>query len=157
MRDPYEILGVAKGASEAEIKKAFRGLAKKNHPDTHPGDKNAQKKFQEISGAYDIVGDKEKRAKFDAGAIDASGAARGFDPRAGGFRGNPFGEGSPFGGGGRGGANDFHFTYDNRAGRGESEQGFRAEDIFADILGGLGGRGGARGRSQVRKGQDFSV
>ena len=48
MRDPYEILGVAKGASEAEIKKAFRGLAKKNHPDTHPGDKNAQKKFQEL-------------------------------------------------------------------------------------------------------------
>ena len=65
MRDPYEILGVTKSASEAEIKKAFRNLAKKHHPDTHAGDKNAQKKFQEISGAYDIVGDKEKRAKFD--------------------------------------------------------------------------------------------
>ena len=84
MRDPYEILGVSKTASEAEIKKAFRGLAKKNHPDAHPGDKNAQKKFQEISGAYDIVGDKEKRAKFDAGEIDAAGNPRGFDPRQGG-------------------------------------------------------------------------
>ena len=73
MRDPYEILGVSKTASEAEIKKAFRSLAKKHHPDTQSADKNAQKKFQEISGAYEIVGDKEKRAKFDAGEIDASG------------------------------------------------------------------------------------
>ena len=69
MRDPYEILGVSRSASEAEIKKAFRSLAKKHHPDTHAGDKNAQKKFQEISGAYEIVGDKEKRAKFDAGRV----------------------------------------------------------------------------------------
>ena len=84
MRDPYEILGVSKAASEAEIKKAFRKLAKKHHPDTHAGDKNAQKKFQEISGAYDIVGDKDKRAKFDAGEIDAAGNPRGFDPRQGG-------------------------------------------------------------------------
>ncbi len=71
MRDPYEILGVTKSASEAEIKKAFRGLAKKHHPDTHGGDEKAAKKFQEISGAYDILGDKEKRAKFDSGEIDA--------------------------------------------------------------------------------------
>src|ERR1700759_2956555 len=108
MRDPYEILGVSKSASEAEIKKAFRGLAKKNHPDAHPGDKNAQKKFQEISGAYDIVGDKEKRPKFDAGEIDAAGNPRGFDPRqGGGFH------GGPFGGGGGAGARDFHFSWDN--------------------------------------------
>src|ERR1700743_2461956 len=87
MRDPYEVLGVAKSASEAEIKKAFRSLAKKNHPDTHPGDANAQKKFQEISAAYEVVGDKEKRAKFDAGEIGADGNPRGFDPRQhGGFQ-----------------------------------------------------------------------
>src|ERR1700749_2315855 len=103
MKDPYEILGVPKSASEAEIKKAFRALAKKHHPDKHAGDAAAQKKFQEISGAYDIVGEKEKRAKFDAGEIDAAGNPRGFDPRqggpgVGGFNSGPFGG---FGGGGR--------------------------------------------------------
>ena len=64
MRDPYDILGVAKGASEAEVKKAFRSLAKKYHPDTHAGDEKAAKKFQELSGAYDILGDKEKRGEI---------------------------------------------------------------------------------------------
>ena len=88
MKDPYEVLGVPKTASEAEIKKAFRSLAKKHHPDKHAGDAAAQKKFQEISGAYDILGDKEKRAQFDAGAIGPDGNPRGFDPRAGGFRGH---------------------------------------------------------------------
>jgi DnaJ-class molecular chaperone len=68
MKDPYEVLGVAKSASEAEIKKAFRTLAKKHHPDKHAGDEAAQKRFQEISGAYDILGDKEKRTQYDAGA-----------------------------------------------------------------------------------------
>src|SRR6516164_2796324 len=97
MRDPYQVLGVSKSASEAEIKKAFRSLAKKHHPDTHQGDEKAKQRFQEISNAYDIVGDKEKRAKFDAGEIDASGNARGFDPGASGFRQGPFG-GNPFGG-----------------------------------------------------------
>jgi DnaJ-class molecular chaperone len=146
MRDPYEILGVSKTASEAEIKKAFRNLAKKHHPDTQSADKNAQKKFQEISGAYDIVGDKEKRAKFDAGEIDASGNPRGFDRRqGGGFR-----QGGPFGGGQ--GARDFHFTWDNAGGG--AQEGFSAEDIFADLLGGGGGR---RGRSQPRRGEDFTV
>ena len=77
MNDPYKILGVPKTASEAEIKKAFRALAKKHHPDKHAGDASAQKRFQEISGAYDILGDKEKRAQFDAGAIGADGNPRG--------------------------------------------------------------------------------
>ncbi len=80
MRDPYDILGVSKSASEAEIKKAFRNLAKKHHPDTHEGDDKAASRFQEISGAYDILGDKEKRAKFDRGEIDAQGNPRGFEP-----------------------------------------------------------------------------
>jgi DnaJ-class molecular chaperone len=141
MRDPYEVLGVPKTASEAEIKKAFRNLAKKHHPDTHAGDAGAQKKFQEISGAYDIVGDKEKRAKFDSGEIDASGNPRGFDPRAQG--------GHPFSGGGQ--PRDFNFSWGQN---GESAQGFSAEDLFSDLLGGLGGRGG---RQQPRQGQDFSV
>jgi DnaJ-class molecular chaperone len=150
MRDPYEVLGVAKTASEADIKKAFRNLAKKHHPDKHPGDAGAQKRFQEISGAYDIVGDKDKRTKFDAGEIDAAGNPRGFDPRqGGGFQGGPFG-------GGRQGPGDFHFTWSNN----ESDQaeGFRAEDLFADLFGGgLGGRGGRRGPRQPARGEDFTV
>lgn len=141
MRDPYEVLGVAKSASEAEIKKAFRGLAKKHHPDTHGGDAGAKKRFQEISAAYDIVGDKDKRAKFDAGEIDAGGNPRGFDPGAQGFRGGP-----------AGGARDFHFTWTDQDG--DTAQGFRAEDLFSDLLGGLGGRGG---KQQPRQGQDFTV
>ena len=88
MADPYKVLGVSKTASEAEIKKAFRNLAKKYHPGTAKGD-DAKKKFQEISGAYDVVGDKEKRGKFDRGEIDENGNPRGFDPGAGGFRGGP--------------------------------------------------------------------
>jgi DnaJ-class molecular chaperone len=150
MRDPYEILGVSKSASEAEIKKAFRCLAKKNHPDAHPGDKNAQKKFQEISGAYDIVGDKEKRAKFDAGEIDAAGNPRGFDPRQG-------GHGGPFGGGGGGpGARDFHFSWDNAGG--DTQEGFQAEDLFSTLFGGGGQRGRRGGGArQPMKGEDFTV
>ncbi|HWD27677.1 MAG TPA: DnaJ C-terminal domain-containing protein [Rhizomicrobium sp.] len=147
MRDPYEVLGVSKGASEAEIKKAFRSLAKKNHPDTHPGDTKAQAKFQEISAAYEIVGDKEKRAKFDAGEIDASGNPRGFDPRQHGSGPGGFGGGRQGGGPG-----DFHFTWDNSRG-GETQEGFRAEDLFSDLFGGRG----RRGARQPAKGEDFAV
>jgi DnaJ-class molecular chaperone len=154
MRDPYQVLGVAKSASEAEIKKAFRNLAKKHHPDTHAGDEAAKKRFQEISAAYDIVGDKDKRAKFDAGEIDASGNPRGFDPRAGGFRANPFGFGgaAPRGpsGGGPGGDREFHFSWDDRGG---GSQDFSAEDIFSELMGGGRGRGGRR----PARGEDFAV
>jgi DnaJ-class molecular chaperone len=140
MRDPYTVLGVSKGASEAEIKKAFRALAKKHHPDTKGGEASSQKKFQEISAAYEIVGDKEKRAKFDRGEIDANGNPR-FDAQ--GFQGAPFGQG---------GANprDFHFTW---AKEGETAEGFRPEDIFSDLFGG----GGGRRRAQARKGEDFDL
>src|ERR1700712_4732696 len=146
MKDPYEILGVAKNASEADIKKAFRGLAKKHHPDKHAGDAAAQKRFQEISGAYDILGDKQKRAQFDTGAIGPDGNPKGFDPRASGFR-----QGNPFGGGGGGGpgARDFHFSFDDAPG---GAAGF--EDIFADLMGGGRRRGGA---ARPAKGRDFSA
>ncbi|MGD0864634.1 MAG: J domain-containing protein [Rhizomicrobium sp.] len=149
MRNPYDVLGVAKTASEAEIKKAFRALAKKHHPDTHSGDAGAKKRFQEISAAYDIVGDKEKRGKFDRGEIDESGNPRGFDPRSQGFEGHPFAGGA---GGGRGGPRDFKFAWANQDG--ETAEGFGAEDIFSDLLGGLGG--GRRRGAQPRKGEDFS-
>jgi DnaJ-class molecular chaperone len=136
MRDPYEVLGVSKTASEAEIKKAFRALAKKHHPDTKGGDKAAQKRFQEISAAYDILGDKEKRGKFDRGEIDANGNPRGFEP----------GQHGPFEGR-AGGPRDFHFTWSGE--EGETAQGFRPEDVFADLF------GGGRRRSQPRKGEDI--
>jgi len=74
MSDPYSVLGVAKTASEDDIRKAFRKLAKKHHPDLNPGDKAAEAKFKEISQANDILSDPEKRRRFDAGEIDATGA-----------------------------------------------------------------------------------
>src|ERR1051325_9529508 len=132
MRDPYEVLGVNRSASEAEIKKAFRALAKKHHPDTKGGDQAAQKRFQEISAAYDILGDREKRARYDSGEIDASGNPRGFDPRAHGYEEAPFG----FGRAGAGGGRDYRFTWGNQ---GDAAEGFRPEDIFSDLFGGLGG------------------
>jgi DnaJ-class molecular chaperone len=147
MRDPYEILGVSKQASEAEIKKAYRSLAKKFHPDAHGNDPAKSKRFQEISSAYDVVGDKEKRAQYDRGEIDAEGKPRGFDPRAQGFGGFQSGGFEGFPGG-------FEFRSGNGGGGGG---GFRAEDIFADILGGLGGGGrGRRAKQQVR-GEDIQL
>ena len=76
MKDPYETLGVNRSATDREIKDAFKKLARKFHPDLHPGDKEAEGKFKEISAANDFLGDKEKRRRFDAGEIDASGAER---------------------------------------------------------------------------------
>ncbi|MEP0455601.1 MAG: DnaJ domain-containing protein, partial [Roseibium sp.] len=83
MRDPYSVLGVAKSATEADIKKAFRKLAKQYHPDQNQDDPKAQARFAEVNQAYEIIGDKEKRAKFDRGEIDAEGKQKfqshGFD------------------------------------------------------------------------------
>ncbi len=75
-KDPYEALGVGKDASQADIRKAYRDLAKKLHPDLNPGDKEAEERFKGISAAYAILGDAEKKAQFDSGEIDASGAER---------------------------------------------------------------------------------
>ena len=133
-RDPYQELGVSRGASADEIRKAFRKLAKANHPDTNPNNKEAEERFKRVSGAFDILGDAAKRKKFDAGEIDADGreTARGF---AGGG-GSPWGA-SPEGGfgGGRGSQ------------QGQSFEGVDLGDILGEMFGGArgGGRAGAGG------------
>jgi DnaJ-class molecular chaperone len=75
-KDPYEILGVTRTASAEDIQKAYRKLAKKLHPDLNPGNAEAEEKFKEIASAYGLVGDAEKRQRFDSGEIDATGAER---------------------------------------------------------------------------------
>ncbi len=128
MRDPYSVLGVAKSASESDIKKAFRKLAKKYHPDQNRDDPGAQQSFAEVNQAYEIIGDKDKRAKFDRGEIDADGKQRyqsqGFDGYSG-FE--DFGNARSAGGGAKGfrsspgGAGSF-------------------DDILNDIFSGFGSR-----------------
>ena len=87
MRDPYEVLGVPRGASAAAIKSAFRKLAKKHHPDSNKNDPKAAARFAEINSANEIIGDEDKRKQFDRGEIDADGKPRfqgfpgGGDPR----------------------------------------------------------------------------
>lgn len=121
MRDPYTVLGVARSASEKDIKSAYRKLAKAYHPDQNPDDPGAQAKFAEATAAYDLLNDKEKRAQYDRGEIDAEG-----NPRFAGF-----------GNGGFGGA--------SRGAR-STAGGFSAEDILKEFMSGFGGqpRGGAR-------------
>jgi DnaJ-class molecular chaperone len=76
MKDPYDVLGVARSASLEDIRKAYRGLAKKLHPDLNPGNREAEERFKEVAGAYDILSDKDKRRRYDDGEIDATGAER---------------------------------------------------------------------------------
>lgn len=75
-RDPYEILGVKRDASQSDVQKAYRRKAKKLHPDLNPGNKQAEQDFKDLSAAYEILGDEEKRSRFDRGEIDATGAER---------------------------------------------------------------------------------
>jgi DnaJ-class molecular chaperone len=114
MRDPYEVLGVPRGASAAAIKSAYRKLAKKHHPDNNKNDPRSAARFSEINSANEIIGDEEKRKQFDRGEIDAEGKPRfqgfpGGDPRArrgGGFETHTFRTGAGPGGFGGGGFED---------------------------------------------------
>jgi DnaJ-class molecular chaperone len=125
-RNPYEVLGVKPAASEDEIRSAYRKLAKRYHPDLNPGNKTAEARFKELSAAYDILSDKEKRARFDRGEIDASGAER---PEQAYQRYRGFAEGAP------GEKYEFH------AAEGMAPEDL--DDLFAFF--GRGGRGGGAG------------
>ncbi len=145
MRDPYQVLGVARGASDAEIKKAFRRRAKELHPDSNRSDPKAQDKFAELNAAYEIVGDETKRKQFDRGEIDAEGK-----PRFQGFEGMGAGMGAGMGGrGGRAGGFEFNFGHGGSPfGRG-GDAGFDASDIFSSLFGEAGRR--ARGKAEPQK------
>ena len=134
MRDPYEILGVPRGASAAAIKSAYRKLAKKHHPDSNANDPKAAARFSEINTANEILGDEDKRKQFDRGEIDADGKPR--------FQGFPGGGAA----GGRGGPGGFE-SYSFRSGGGPGGPGgFGGGGGFEDILNSMFGGGAARGR-----------
>jgi DnaJ-class molecular chaperone len=134
MRDPYEVLGVSRTASEPEIKSAFRKLAKKHHPDQNKTDPKAKERFGELNAAYEIVGDKAKRKQYDQGEIDANGKPR-FQGFEGGFHPGAAGRAGP--GGGPFGAGSTR-TYRWSGGGAADGDPFASEDILSEILGGFG-------------------
>ena len=172
-KDYYEVLGVPKTASQAEVKKAFRKLARQHHPDAKPGDAVAERKFKEINEANEVLSDPDKRKKYDAlgkdwAAYDRAGAKR----PGGGAAGDPFGPGGPFAGyaqGAGGGNVRYEFRTSGNGGEGFSDffQMFFGADgpttatggnagprrgtrptggaTFEDILAGMGLAGGAAG------------
>lgn len=133
VRDPYQVLGLARTAGAEEVKQAYRRLAKQYHPDLNPGRADIEQKFKEVSAAYNLLSDAERRARYDRGEIDANGNER----AAGGFHRSHAG--------GRGGTGDF--------------SGFDADDLFSDLFGsrrrGAGFGGGSSGGAKPR-GSDIS-
>lgn len=126
--DLYQVLGVSRDANQADIKKAYRALAQQHHPDKNPNNPEAEERFKQISAAYDVLGDEEKRRAYD---------------QFGSTNGNPFGGGAGFGGAGAAGFGDLFDMLNN---------------VFGGGFGGGAGFGGAgAGRSGARRGQDFQM
>src|SRR5436190_9556999 len=130
--DLYQRLGLKRGASDAEIKKAYRSLAKQLHPDRNKDNPDAAKRFGEITHAYDLLSDKDKRAQYDRGEIDEEGNPK--MPFGGGFGGYPRGSGGPQSGAGPAGFENFNFGGDNAD----------LSDLFEGLFG-AGARGGGGG------------
>lgn len=142
MDDPYKVLDVDRRAGEEDIRRAYRRLAKRHHPDLNPGKAEAEQRFKEISAAYALLSDPEKRARYDRGEIDASGAAR--QPEYSGYRGFAEGpQGAKYGPGGR------------------SEGRFRTEDLsdlFTDLFGDFRQAGGPGKEAGIKlRGSDRHV
>lgn len=137
MTNPYVVLGVAPTASDAEIKKAYRRIAKDSHPDLNPTDAAAAERFKSASAAYDLLKDPETRARFDRGEIDAQGQEK---PQRQYYR-DYAGAGAD--------------PYSRAAAGGFGGQGFDASDIFADLFGARGGAGSARARGS--RAEDFDL
>src|SRR5208282_2094348 len=151
MRDPYEVLGVDRKASAADIKSAFRRLAKKLHPDANKNDPKAASRFAEINAAYEILGEDVKRKAYDRGEIDAEGKPR-FQGFGGGAGARPGGGFAPEG--------DFEtfsfgpegFSRNARRGRGGGAGFGGFEDILRDAFGSMGGAGAGAGARTNRGG-----
>jgi len=140
MRDPYEVLGVPRGASAAAIKSAYRKLAKKHHPDANKNDPKSQAVFSELNSANEIIGDEAKRKQFDRGEIDADGKPR--------FQGFPGGDPRGRTGGPGGGFESYTFRTGGGPG-GSAGGGAGFEEILNSMFGGAarGGRPGGGGRT----------
>ena len=152
-KDYYQTLGVKKDAKADEIKKSYRRLARKFHPDVNPNDKTAEEKFKEVQEAYDVLSDEKKRKVFDRFGyyndnLDAD---------------SPFGAGASASGGGGGGAAGFDFSGFDFSGASGSQGGSSSfRDIFSDLFGGSGGAGGRTAqpeppRAMPKKGRDIEI
>lgn len=151
MRDPYEVLGVTRNAGDADIKSAYRALAKKFHPDTDPGNPRTVERFQEISAAYDLLRDKRRRRLYDSGEIDANGtrtARNGETARGPGHEAWQAGFGAARDSGDAtaspAGMGDFNFAFKTN----DREEAFSSQSIFSELF--SHPRAGAKGRLRMR-------